>query len=159
MFRSCRLAQRGGPNANSAEGCFGRPPSHGIGLSERGHPAEIGIFFIIDASLNGMAVRGTESEGSDPTVLPGIVPLDVPHLSRLSWELGSRVVTDEEEPINRWKHASNRWTLSLFEVTSNTVVIRVRTSVGRERFYGAIQSEIESALPEIETSPSWRQAE
>lgn len=107
-----------------------------------------------------MAVRGTQRNGNDPTVLPGIVPLDVPHLSRLSWELGSRVISDEESvPIGEWEHTSKRWTLSLFEVTTNTVIIRVRTSVGRERFFGAIQSELASALPEIETSSSWKQTD
>ena len=119
----------------------------------------MGIFLITDAILNGMAVRGTQNGGSDPTALPGIVPVEIPHLSRLSWELGARVVSDEEsESVGRWKHASTRWTLDIFEVTKNTAVIRVRTSVGRERFYGAITSEVNAALPELETAPSWQRA-
>jgi hypothetical protein len=78
----------------------------------------------------------------------------------LSWELGSRVVSDAESvPIGEWRHASKRWRLSVFGVTDNTVVIRVRTSVGRERFYGAIQSEFRAALPAIETAPSWQRIE
>lgn len=106
-----------------------------------------------------MAVRGTQNDGSDPTVLPEIVPVEIPHLSRLSWELGARVVSDEEStPVGRWEHASRRWKIDIFEVTKNTAVIRVRTSVGRERFYGAIKSEVRAVLPELETAQSWQRA-
>jgi hypothetical protein len=104
-----------------------------------------------------MAVHGTRDGGTDPVTLPDIVPFEVPHLSRLSWELGSRVVDDTESVrASEWTHARGRWRLSVFEVTDNTAIVRVRTSVGRERFYGAMQSELEAALPAIEESASWR---
>jgi hypothetical protein len=104
-----------------------------------------------------MAVRGTQNEGTTTSSLPDVVPFDLPHLSRLSWELGSRVVSGaESEHLEEFEHANKRWTLSIFDVTGNTVVIRVRTSVGRERFYGAIRSEYLSALPEIEAAPAWQ---
>ncbi len=119
----------------------------------------MGIFFISDANLVGMAVRGTQG-GGDPITLPEIVPLDIPHLSRLSWELGSRVVGDRDsERIGTWKHRGDRWAMELFDVTTNTAILRVRTSVGRERFYGAIRSEVAAALPAIETAPTWRRIE
>jgi len=118
------------------------------------------MFLRIDSNLVGMAAHGTRGDGTEPASLPDIVPLELSHLSRLSWELGSHVVSDSDSVlINEWDHASNRWQLSVFEVTANTVIIRVRTSVGRERFYGALDSEFRSALAAIETAPSWQRIE
>jgi hypothetical protein len=118
------------------------------------------IFFMIDASYNGMAVHDTRDGGPSSTSLPDVVPFEIPYLSRLSWELGTRVVDDaESEHVGEWAHARDRWGLAVFEVTDNTALIRVRTSVGRERFYGAMLSELESALPAIEASPSWSRIE
>ncbi|MCQ4333227.1 hypothetical protein KM295_06980 [Natronomonas sp. F2-12] len=107
-----------------------------------------------------MAVHGTRDAGAGLATLPEVVPFEIPHLSRLSWELGSRVIEGTESVhAGEWRHARGRWRLSVFEVTDNTVLIRVRTSVGRERFYDAMQSELESALPAIEASASWRRIE
>ncbi len=107
-----------------------------------------------------MAVLDTRDDSTDSVSLPDVVPFDIPHLSRLSWELGSRVVNEEASVrVGEWKHVRGGWRMSLFEVTNSTAIVRVRTSVGRKRFYGAIQSELESARPELETAPSWRRAD
>ncbi len=91
--------------------------------------------------------------------LPEAVPLSVPGLTRLSWDLGTRVVEDETaEPIGEWD-GTGRWRLSVFRVTDNTGVVRVRTPVGRERFYGAALVELRSALTELESAPRWRPSE
>lgn len=117
------------------------------------------IFLITDGIHNRMAVHGTRDRRIDPASLPGIVPFDVPHLSRLSWELGSRVIENGAEPVGRWRHAGRRWELSAFGVAENTVVIRIRTSVGRERFYTAIRAELQSSLPELESAAAWRRVD
>lgn len=116
------------------------------------------MFLIIDVILNGMAVRGSRDRRTDPASLPAIVPFDIPHLSRLNWELGSRVI-EGASLVGDWRHTGRRWGLSVFDVTENTVVIRIRTSVGRERFYSAIRSELQSALPELDSSAAWRRVE
>ncbi len=105
-----------------------------------------------------MAVRGSRDRRTDPASLPAIVPFDIPHLSRLNWELGSRVIEGTSVGDN-WRHTGQRWELSVFDVTENTVVIRIRTSIGRERFYSAIRSELQSALPELESAATWRRIE
>ncbi|MFC7116052.1 hypothetical protein ACFQH2_15420 [Natronoarchaeum sp. GCM10025703] len=106
-----------------------------------------------------MVVRASPCDGDDPVSLPGAVPYDFSHLSRQSWELGSRTVDDDESTLLcRWEQASRRWVMSIFEVTSTTVIIRVETPVGRERFYGAIRSELESAIPRLEAAPDWRRS-
>jgi hypothetical protein len=74
----------------------------------------------------------------------------------LSWELGSRVVDDEtSDHIGRWKRVGSSWSVSVFRVTSETVVIRIRTPIGRQRFYGAAWMDLQSVLPELDDAPSW----
>ncbi|GAB3676232.1 hypothetical protein [Halopiger thermotolerans] len=107
-----------------------------------------------------MATHGFQDGGTAGASLPEAVPFDLPHLTRLSWELGSRVVDDEEATLHsEWEPAGSMWRLSIFRVTSNTVVIRVRTPVGREQFYGAAQLDLESALPALESDSQWRRLE
>jgi hypothetical protein len=89
--------------------------------------------------------------------LPDVVPFDLAHLTRLSWELGSRVVDDGEATLHsEWGYSGSPWELSLFHVTSETVAVRLRTPAGRERFYGAARMDLEAALPALEGAAGWR---
>ncbi|MDS0298515.1 hypothetical protein NDI76_07160 [Halogeometricum sp. S1BR25-6] len=99
----------------------------------------------------------THASNGDGVALPDAVPLDVRCLTRLSWELGSRVVDDEESSReSEWTHVDAPWRLSVFHVTNHTDVLRVRTPVGRERFYGAVETDLREALPGLEASAQWR---
>ncbi|MDQ2050552.1 hypothetical protein RBH26_08635 [Natronolimnohabitans sp. A-GB9] len=109
-----------------------------------------------------MAAHGFQGETESGTgtgrgvSLPDAIPFDRAQLTRLSWELGSDVVDDEEATRHsEWTHTGRRWALSIFRVTSNTVVIRVRTPVGRERFYGAAEQDLEPALEGLESESCW----
>lgn len=109
-----------------------------------------------DGQVETMAVDSGRRGDDSPPALPAVVPLDLPYLSRLSWELGSRVVDDDEAALfGEWERGSGRWALSVFDVTSETVVIRTRTPVGREQFYGTTRAELEAALPELDAAPAW----
>jgi hypothetical protein len=100
-----------------------------------------------------MATRGQHAAG--PT-LPDVVPFDPPTLTRLSWELGSRVVDDDSSArVGRWERVGSSWSLSVFRVTSETVVVRVRTPIGRQRFYGAAWMDLEDGVSELDAAPSW----
>lgn len=103
-----------------------------------------------------MATRDSRSGGHDGSTLPGALPFTLSRVTRLSWELGSRTVEDEESSLcDEWERTDSQWTLSVHRVTSTTVLIRVRTPAGRERFYGAAETDLESALPELAESPAW----
>ncbi len=116
------------------------------------------IFLIMNDKLYGMAAHGFQDRGATYTELPDVVPVDLPRLTRLSWELGARVVEDDETTLHsKWEHTGPSWMLSVYRVTSNTVVMRVCTPVGRERFYGAAQSDLTSALPNLNAVPHWQQ--
>lgn len=104
-----------------------------------------------------MAVRDTQSERRSSATLPDVVPFDLTHLTRQSWELGTNAVQDEEATgIGTWSHLTKQWRLSLFEVTSETAILRIRTPVGRVRFYGAMQSELRPAIRTLEANSSWQ---
>ncbi|RCU46296.1 hypothetical protein DU504_02635 [Haloplanus salinus] len=103
-----------------------------------------------------MATRERHAVG---TTLPGVVPFDPPALTRLSWELGSRVIDDEASArVGRWECVGSSWSLSVFRVTSETVVVRVRTPIGRQRFYGAAWMDLESDLSKLDAAPSWERS-
>lgn len=102
-----------------------------------------------------MAVH-SESGDCGPD-LPGVVPFDLPHLSRLSWELGSRVVDDPTATREgEWEHVDGSWSLAAHRVTSATVVLRLTSPTGREHFYGTTERQFESVVPELDAAPRWR---
>ena len=106
-----------------------------------------------------MAIHDTPKNPSSCVTLPGVVPFDLSHLTRLSWELGSRSVGDSESTLHsEWGH-ENHWKLSIFRSTSETSIIRVTTPVGREQFYGAAQMDLSAAVPKLHSAPRWQKME
>ncbi|MFA9518579.1 hypothetical protein ACERIT_15425 [Halopenitus sp. H-Gu1] len=104
-----------------------------------------------------MTTHDPQHDGEDHGDGSGLLPFEFVQPSRLRWEWGSRVVDDDETTLQGiWRHTGSSWNLSVFRVTSETVVVRVRTPVGRERFYEALQAEAQSALSRLEGATSWR---
>jgi len=107
-----------------------------------------------------MAVHDGRNGSGDCVTLPDVVPFSLHHLTRTSCELGTRSIEDDAATLlGRWRHGTDRWELSAFAVTDETALIRVRTPVGRSRFYGAIQSELSSAVRTLEASTHWRRTD
>ncbi|WP_227379972.1 hypothetical protein [Haladaptatus halobius] len=106
-----------------------------------------------------MATHDTLDGFSNDVTLPNVVPFDLTQLTRLSWELGSQTVENNDSARHsQWKHEKG-WALSIFQATSNTVILRISTPVGREQFYGAAQMDLNSALPGLNSAPHWQQDE
>ena len=105
-----------------------------------------------------MAAHSSQSTDGVSPALPDVVPFDLQPLTRLSWELGLRIVEDDETTaLHEWEQTTTSWMLSVFRATSNTVLIRITTPVGRERFYGTTQADLHSALPSLAAAPYWEQ--
>jgi len=103
-----------------------------------------------------MATRDAGNETDDGS-LPHVLPFSLAHETRLSWELGSRTVEDDRATHRgAWTHSRSQWTLSVYDATSSTAVLCVRTPVGRERFFGAPRMDLEPALSALEDAPEWQ---
>lgn len=105
-----------------------------------------------------MATRGPQPARETAAGLPGVVPFDLPAVTRLSWELGDRIINDAVE-LEAWERGDGVWALSTFRATSETVIIRLRTPTGRERFYGAAEMDIESVRPRLRNHSRWTRVE
>jgi len=104
-----------------------------------------------------MSSHGARGRSAGTVRLPDAVPFTLPALNRLSWELGSRVVSDGSL-VAEWEHVSSGRRLGVYDVTENTVVFAVRTPVGRERFYGAPKTDFEEKRQRLTEADDWRPA-
>lgn len=103
-----------------------------------------------------MATHNNLGGVSNDVTLPNVVPFDLSQLTRLSWELGSQTVENNASACHsQWNHEKG-WKLSIFQATSNTVILRISTPVGREQFYGAAQMDLTTTLPRLTSSPHWQ---
>ncbi|WP_435126982.1 hypothetical protein [Halobaculum sp. D14] len=103
--------------------------------------------------MSGHVPRESSTEGG--SAHPAL-PFSIPHSSQLTWELGSRVVDDEEATaLDAWQHADSRWEVTAFEVAAHTRVLRLRTPVGRERYYGVADDGFDTATDQLERARDW----
>ncbi|MCG1002229.1 MULTISPECIES: hypothetical protein [Halobacterium] len=78
------------------------------------------------------------------------VPFPLDAAECLSWDLGAELVERKSE-CARLERADGG-SLTAFEATDHTVVVRVRTAVGREKFYGLADADFRAALTELPTA-------
>lgn len=71
-------------------------------------------------------------------------PVSLDDANPMSWRLGRRV-TDDAATLGEWHHPSGR-VVTAFDVTRDTVVLRIRTPVGRQRFYGVAKLDFDDRL-------------
>lgn len=105
-----------------------------------------------------MSSHGLRGRSSGSARLPAAVPLSVSAANRLSWELGSRVVSDATL-LAAWEHATTGRTLALYDATDHTVVLAVTTPAGRERFYGAPKADFDGDYSRLGDADDWQQRE
>jgi len=92
-------------------------------------------------------------------ILPDSVPDSLRPTTRLSWELGSRVIEDAEASLeSEWYRTEGGWRLSVYRVTNHTDILQLRTPAGRELFYGVTQAAFGSAVSALEAANSWCRA-
>ena len=84
------------------------------------------------------------SNTSSSTVLGVGLPAALDRAESHSWQYGHTCVAREGEPRETWTDETGRQSLTVFDVTEHTVVLRVRTPVGRESFYGMADRDYEA---------------
>jgi len=88
--------------------------------------------------------------------MPEVVPVSLDRTTRLSWELGDRVTTGADATLaGEWRCRSAPWAVAAFDVTDHTAVVRVRTPVGRELFYGVADADLAVACDALAAAPDW----
>ena len=73
--------------------------------------------------------------------------VDIERIESLSWPLGDRITAKADaQQCFRFAHQRSARTVTAFEVTDYTCVLRLRTPVGREKFYGLASADISPDL-------------
>ena len=100
-----------------------------------------------------MATSNTSSD------VPGVgLPAALHRAESHSWEYGHNCVAREGRPRETWTEETGRQSLTVFDVTEHTVVLRLRTPVGRESFYGMADRDYE-AVRESLVADGWTPTE
>ncbi len=111
--------------------------------------SDVGYGMSTQSARDGAAGRG---EGG----LPDAVPVSLDRTTRLSWELGDRVTTGTDATlVGEWRCHATPWAVAVFDVTDHTAVVRVRTPVGREQFYGVADADLVAARDALADAPDW----
>jgi hypothetical protein len=106
-----------------------------------------------------MATNAASGGDPDERTFPTALPIEVPYRSRLSWELGTRVVDDDvTESLFRWER-DDGWALAVFRATKETIIARFETPIGRELFYGAEIAARTTLRSRLAADPHWQRVD
>jgi len=73
--------------------------------------------------------------------------VDIERIESLSWSLGNQIIAEgDTDQRFRFDHQRSTRSVTAFEVTDYTCVLRLRTPVGREKFYGVASADVEPNL-------------
>ncbi|WP_158855106.1 hypothetical protein [Halorhabdus sp. CUG00001] len=87
--------------------------------------------------------------------LADVLPIDRAAIESLSWTLGSRVTGGDATCLLELRDRSTPSALAVFEATEYTYVVRFRTPVGREKFFGVAAVDLRSMLADLVAQDGW----
>ncbi|WP_210408930.1 hypothetical protein [Halorhabdus rudnickae] len=101
---------------------------------------------------SGPGERGSGQGGH----LADVLPIDRTAIESLSWGLGSRVTgnVDATPRLELTNRATNT-SLTVFGATDYTYIVRFRTPVGREKFFGVAGVDLRPMLKELLDRGEW----
>jgi len=84
--------------------------------------------------------------GESASRLDQLLPVDASAVECMSWELGDRLTREQAAPrVATLENPAQNVALEVFEATGHTYIVRFRTPVGREKFYGVAHDQFEVA--------------
>lgn len=88
--------------------------------------------------------------------LPRVSAFSLETANSLSWMLGERVTSEDDRAslVGRWTRAS-RESVTIYEVTAETAVVRYGSPVGRDHYVGTTKDEAERAREALDESSVW----
>jgi hypothetical protein len=88
--------------------------------------------------------------------LSSAAPFETAAATSLSWELGDRLTRQTEvSTVASFENPARNRSLTVFEATAHTYLVRVRTPVGREKFYGVARHDVD--LGALDGADDWRE--
>ncbi|MBZ6493767.1 hypothetical protein [Natrinema longum] len=77
------------------------------------------------------------------TLIADLFDIDIERVESLSWALGNHVTVEADADRRfRFAHRQSTRAVTAFEVTDTTCVLRLRTPVGREKFFGVATADL-----------------
>ncbi|MFW5950137.1 MAG: hypothetical protein ACOCR6_02160 [archaeon] len=94
--------------------------------------------------------RGTSEDGH----LSAVLPIDRGAIESISWRLGTRL-TGDEPCLLTLSNQRTTSSLAVFEATDFTCIVRFRTPVGREKFFGVAAVDLRTMLESLLDHGEW----
>lgn len=101
-----------------------------------------------------MAVQGDQTIDTSGSTLPS--SLSLTNVTRLSWELGSRIVSDVDAVRKAMWVRENGWKMTVYDVTDETVVLEVQTPLGRQHYYGTAKMDFTDESDRLDAAQDWK---
>ncbi|CCQ33720.1 hypothetical protein [Halorhabdus tiamatea] len=105
--------------------------------------------------MSSRETRQGESDSGDGKHLAEVLPIDRAAIESLSWELGTRVTDADATRLFSADNPSTGSSLTVFEATAYTCIVRFRTPVGREKFFGVADDDLRPMLEALLDSGEW----
>ena len=106
--------------------------------------------------MSSRETRQGDSNSGEKNRLADILPIDRAAIESLSWGLGSRVTGDGATRLFEAGNPSTGSTLTVFEATEYTCIVRFRTPVGREKYFGVTAADLRPMLERLLERGDWR---
>ena len=85
-----------------------------------------------------------------------MLPIDRTSIESLSWALGTRLTESAGgQCLLELTHQRTKSALAVFEATDYTCIVRFRTPVGREKFFGVATVDLRSMLSNLLERGDW----
>ena len=96
---------------------------------------------------------GHSHTGGGPDCLPAV---GLGTANELSWMLGERLTDDDRTTVlAEWTRTDARQSLTLFEATAETALIRYESPVGRDHYVGTTLADAERVRADLDTAAEW----
>jgi len=106
--------------------------------------------------MSSRETRQGDADSGDGKRLADILPIDRGAIESLSWGLGSRVTGDGAAQLFEAGNRATGSTLTVFEATDHTCIVRFRTPVGREKYFGVAAADLRPMLERLLDRGDWQ---
>ena len=79
--------------------------------------------------------------------------------NELSWMLGERLTDDDNTTVlAEWVRTDSRQSVTIFEATAETALVKYESPVGREHYLGTTLADADRARADLDAAAEWSRA-